>query len=258
MQENFLNIAAQTTSEDPRLAEKMLGSIYSNSQLQSLLAEAGASENQEQLQIQSFGSLLAGKPTGNKETINGKIVISSLCPYIDIPEGDYPTNDEILKVSSPPEICDIMEPNRIANMQRWLNLYHKYPDKFSKLMKEIPEDKYEVELPLDIDENPWYNMIRSDMLFYLEEIYSELSTRKFNINKLYITSAYRDPRYNAKYGNIDYDAHVIGCAVDICSTPLIIQEISNISESLNIPGIGRSATMIHLDLCGRARWTYNE
>lgn len=241
----LIDISNEYSKKNVRLSEQSLDKVFNSEELQAFESEvSGAS-------YQTLSSLIAGEPLGNQKFIGNNIILTSLCPFINIPGGDYP--QDLREVNGPPEFIINNNGNRAIYLQQWLNYYTQQNTNFVKLLVPLPIDFFEVELPLDLSLNPWYNIVRKDLLFYLIKIYE-----KVKVGKLHISSAYRSPEYNATYGNVDYDSHIIGCAVDILGSKDLINEIYSLADSMGIGGIGKGTNIIHLDLNYRARWIYNE
>lgn len=185
---------------------------------------------------------------------NGHLIISSLCPFNNTFEID---SDIIENIDNPSAILPIL-PNisRIEYIKSWLNLIWENKNILDAILVELPFSKYEVELPsLGLKNNPKFNYIRKDLLYYLNILYDKL-VADTGIKKLHITSAYRSPEYNALIKYSDFDSHIIGCAVDITANEELINKIETYATSIGFGGIGKGKNIIHLDLNARSKWYY--
>ena len=192
--------------------------------------------------------------SGTPEYENGSIILSSLCPFNNIPKPDEDILENINTLKSNYPIIPSIP--RGDYIKQWLNIFYynsKYRD---SILVPMPYTKFEVALPiLGIEKNPKFNHIRKDMLAYLEILYN-LIYDKYRLDKIYITSAYRSPEYHALTGNTDFDSHIIGCAVDIQCTGELKKDIERYAETIGFGGIGIGEDFIHLDLNGSSKWYY--
>lgn len=192
--------------------------------------------------------------SGTPEYENGNLILSSLCPFNNIPkiDEDILENIESLKAQYPliPSIP------REDYIKQWLNIFYYNSSYRDKILVPIPYTKFEVALPsLGIAKNPKFNCIRVDMLQYLEKLYNMIYA-KYRYDKIYITSAYRSPEYHALTGCVDFDSHIIGCAVDIQCDGELKKDIERYAETIGFGGIGIGENFIHLDLNGKSKWYY--
>lgn len=191
---------------------------------------------------------------GTPEYINGNIILSSLCPFNNIAPFDDDIMENIMDIKKQyPIIPGIPREDYI---KQWLNIFYYNNNFKDTILKPLPYTKFDVEIPsLGIAKNPQFNCVRADMLYYLEQLY-DMIYKKYQLSKIQITSAYRDPEYHAMTGCVDFDSHLIGCAVDIQCIGALKNDIERYAEAIGFGGIGIGKNFIHLDLNSKCKWYY--
>lgn len=192
--------------------------------------------------------------SGTPEYINNRLIISSLCPFNDVPHIDEDILENVVSPKS--EYPIIPQLARETYVQQWLNIFYYNSGFREKCLVDLPVDLFDVAIPaLGIKNNPNFNKVRRDMLYYLKKL-QKVVKEKHGIKKLSINSAYRSPEYNAMIGEVDFDSHIIGCAVDIQGDAGLLNSVEKYAKAIGFGGIGRGSNFIHLDLNTRGTWRY--
>ena len=192
--------------------------------------------------------------SGTPEYVNNRLIISSLCPFNNIPHIDEDILENVISPKS--EYPIIPRLSREVYIKQWLNIFYYNSNFRESCLVDLPVELFDVALPsLGIKNNPKFNKVRRDMLYYLKKL-QKMVKERHGIKKLSINSAYRSPEYNAMIGEVDFDSHIIGCAVDIQGNPAMLDAIEKYATAIGFGGIGRGSNFIHLDLNTRGTWRY--
>lgn len=192
--------------------------------------------------------------SGSPLYFNNHLILSSLCPFHNLPQVDEDIMENVLYPKSEYPLTPNI--SREDYIKQWLNMFYYNTKLKSQCLVDLPFESFDVAPPaLGMKNNPMFNKVRKDLLYYLEKL-RQMVYERHGIKKLSINSAYRSPEYNAMIGEVDFDSHIIGCAVDIQGNSSLLDAIEKYAEAIGFGGIGRGQNFVHLDLNTRGRWHY--